>query len=145
MDRFRHQFRVAPCVHEVPVGIIFDDDRRRLFADDLLHRRQIGPVHAEYVILSVDADAADGARHPAIRQRFRPIGVDDKAWDVAVGRVRRMVKKNRDHRNSDDARERSSDGSRQDFQRKQSNMEPDQLKHPTSSRSQPILSDDTCF
>ena len=88
MDGFRHQFWIAPGVHHVPVGIIFDDDGRRLLADGLLHRREIRPVHPEDVIFSVHADAADGARHPAIRQRLRPIGVDDKARHVAVGRAR---------------------------------------------------------
>jgi hypothetical protein len=86
MDRFRHLLRIAPGVHEVSSGIIFDDNRRGLLADSLLHRREIGPVHAEDVIMPVNAHAADRARHPSIWQRFWPEGVDDEARDVAVRR-----------------------------------------------------------
>ena len=107
MDRFGHLLRIAPCVHDVAVGIIFDDDRRRLLADGLLHRREIGPVHAEDVILAVDADAADRPRHPSIGQRFRPIGINDEARDVAIRRASGPIRKHENNCGPDQARQHS--------------------------------------
>ena len=118
MDRFGHLLRIAPCVHDVPVGIIFDDDRRGLLADSLLHRREIGPVHAEHVILAIDADAADRPCHPSIGQGFRPIGIDDEARDFAVRGAGGPVEKHENNRGADQAREHGRHASRPDFERK---------------------------
>jgi hypothetical protein len=107
MDRLGHLLRIAPCVHDVPVGIIFDDDRRGLLADGLLHRREIGPVDAEDVILAVDADAADRSRHPSIGQRLRPIGIDDEARDFAIRRAGCVVWQQQKNRGPDEARQHS--------------------------------------
>ena len=105
MDRLGHLLRIAPEVHDVSIGIIFDDDRRGLLADGLLHRRQIGSVHAEDVILAVDADAADRSRHPSIGQGFRPIGIDDEARDFAVRRADGPMGKHENNRSPDQARQ----------------------------------------